>query len=171
MHATCQSGMPVVGCAKRKFPRTPRSTFDVDAVTFGPADFWLPRNARQPADLCRSRDLASPYRQPVHWIGRSQQSGHVRGMHFRFARHELKCSKRRKSLPKAPRERWDACGVRALINDFVASIVLCRQVFSAIQSSMKVHNFQPLVLQHRRAHPRRGSRKALRIEPAPRTCR
>jgi hypothetical protein len=84
---------------------------------------------------------------------------------FGLAGHELKCSKRSKPLPKAPRDRCDACVVCALIDDFVEFIVQCRQIFGTIQNpllSIEVHSFQPLLLQH--GHTHRAELRAKRFE-------
>jgi hypothetical protein len=52
-------------------------------------------------------------------------------------------------LPKAPRDRSDACVERALIDDFVEFIVQCGQILGTIQNpllSIEVR-VQPLLLQ------------------------
>jgi hypothetical protein len=84
---------------------------------------------------------------------------------FGLAGHELKCSKRSKPLPKAPRDRCDGCVVRAMIDDLVEFIVQCRQIFGTIQNpplSIEVDNFQPLLLQH--GHTHRPELRAKRFE-------
>jgi hypothetical protein len=68
-------------------------------------------------------------------------------------------------LPNAPRDRCDACVMRAMIDDFVGFIVQSRHIFGAIRNpllSIEVHNFQPLLLQH--GHTHRAKLRARRFE-------